>query len=97
MVKLQFLFRNIPHLIHTGGLAEVADVLADFVEQLLLCSLQNVVGPRLLIGSDEVWEVDGGAGLHVLHKGTQLLLQIVVQDCGTLHGVSNVHGGDVPA
>jgi hypothetical protein len=76
---------------------QVPDVLDDSLHLLLLGALDQVVGTRLLVGGDEVRVVDSGQGHHVLHEGAQLLLQVDVQHTSSVHGVRQVHVGDVPS
>mmetsp|Transcript_48962 Transcript_48962/g.123168 ORF Transcript_48962/g.123168 Transcript_48962/m.123168 type:complete len:512 (+) Transcript_48962:227-1762(+) len=85
------------HLVQVVGRLEVADVLAQLLEQLLLGALQHVVGAILLVGSDEVREVDGRQRDDRLQEGHQLTLQIVLEHLAARHGVGHVLLADIPA
>ncbi len=86
------------HLVETVLSLEVADVLADVVEvNLLVVAGDEVVGAVGLVAGDVLGVVDGGHGDHVLHVGAELLLEGVVEDGSTLHGVGHVHVVDIPA
>lgn len=64
---------------------------------LYSASSQNIVSSFSLIGSDELRDVDGRPRLQAYHVGAQLLLKGPVQDLSPAHGISQIHGGDVPA
>mmetsp|Transcript_10260 Transcript_10260/g.24112 ORF Transcript_10260/g.24112 Transcript_10260/m.24112 type:complete len:461 (+) Transcript_10260:306-1688(+) len=77
---------------------EVANVLADLVEVLLLVLAGQHVGRAVgLVGGDEVGVVDRGQRLHVLHQWLQLLLQPEVEHLRAAHGLGEVVPRDVPA
>jgi len=80
-------------------LLELADVRADDLEVNLLVSSRNdIVSTGLLIGSDEVGVVNGGEWLpEKCHMGSDLTLEVIVEDFGTLHGLVHGESGDVPA
>ena len=85
------------HLVHPARLTEVSDVLPQLDEQLLLGGLsQDVVRAVSLVGCDELGQVHGRAGLHRLHVGHELLLDVVVEDSGTRHRIGHVQRRDVP-
>lgn len=76
---------------------EVSNVLPDLLEvDLLVLSRDDVVGPLLLVGSDEVGVVDTGKRLDVLHQGSDLSLEVVGEDLGSGHRGRQVVGRDVP-
>jgi len=54
---------------------EVTDVLTNLLNHLLLGSLENVIGSVLLVGGDEVRDVDTRERLDLLHVRNQLSLQ----------------------
>ena len=80
----------------TVVLLEVTDIGTDLLHHLLLGALEGVVGAGLLVGSDEIGEVDGGERDNLLHVGVQLSLEIVVEDTRALHSVTQVGVVDIP-
>lgn len=76
---------------------EVADVGTDVVDVgLLVRAGDDVVGAVGLVGGDKVGVVDRGEGLEGLHLGLDLALEVVVEDLGAGHGVSEVQARDIP-
>jgi hypothetical protein len=75
----------------------IPDALDDLFHLLLLGSLDDIVGARALVSSDEVRVIDARQWHHGLHVGPELLLQINVQHLGPGHSISQAHVADVPA
>mmetsp|Transcript_6537 Transcript_6537/g.13689 ORF Transcript_6537/g.13689 Transcript_6537/m.13689 type:complete len:212 (-) Transcript_6537:443-1078(-) len=75
---------------------KVADVLSDLVSLFLFRSGQDIVRAFGLVCCDKVRKVHGGERFDLLEVGVELLLEVHVQDLGTFHGVTQVHGRDVP-
>lgn len=75
---------------------EVTNVLADNLNVLLLGAWKNVVGTVTLVGSNEVWVVNGRKWLVGSHLLANLTLEIWLKDSGAVHGISQVHGRDIP-
>lgn len=71
--------------------------MAETLEGLLLRALDNVVSTSLLVASDKGGVKAGGHGLHLGELVADLTLQISVEDIRPVHGLSQVHGGNVPA
>lgn len=81
-----------------GAYLEVSDVLPDLLEvSLLVLSRDDVVGPLLLVGSDEVGVVDTRQRLDVLHQRSDLSLEVVGEDLGSGHRGRKVVRRDVPS
>jgi len=80
-------------------LLEVADIRADLLDELLVGhgGREHVVSTVLLVGSDEVREVDGTEGLHLGHDGDELTLEVVVEDLGALESSTHISTVDIPA
>lgn len=78
---------------------ELLDIIAEVLNVLVasLASLDDVVGTILLVGSNEVRVVDAGKRDHLSHLLPDLGLQGRLKDSSTVHGVSQVHGADIPA
>lgn len=91
-----------PHdndLVETVGGLEVLDVLADLLNVLVagLAAGNQVVGTVLLVGGNEIRVVDGwerGDGSHLLADHG---LEGWLKDSSTVHGISQVHGADIPS
>lgn len=91
-----------PHdndLVEAVGSLEVLDVLADLLNVLVagLGAGDEVVGTVLLVGGNEIRVVDGwkwGDGSHLLADHG---LEGRLKDSGTVHGISQVHGADIPS
>lgn len=77
-------------------LSEVSDVSTKLLYLLDLGAFQDVVGAVLLVGGDEVWDVDGRQRGVLLHVGEELSLEVVVEHLSALHGLSEVQLGDIP-
>jgi len=80
-------------------LLEVADIVADVLDQIVVRHLlgENVVSTVLLVGSDEVGEVDGAERLHLGHDGDELTLKVVVENLGALESSTHISTVDIPA
>lgn len=77
---------------------EVADILADLLNVLpaSLVALQNIIGTILLVGSNEVWIIDGWKWSHLGHFLTNQLLESWLENSSSVHGLGKVHSADVP-
>ena len=84
------------NLIDVVLLLEVADISTDLLHHLLLGTLEGVVGTSLLVRSDEIGEVDGGEGDDILHVRVQFPLEVIFEDTGALHSITQVAVVDVP-
>lgn len=86
------------NLIDSVGELEVADVLSDLVQvSQLIVSGEDIVSSGLLVGGDEVWVVDGREWNDFLDVGSEFLLEVVVENLGASHRLSEVEPGDVPS
>ena len=90
-----------PHdddLIKSVGLFEVSDVLPDDLNVLpFVVSGNDVVGSVRLVGGDELGVKNGWEWDQVLSVGSELLLEIIVEDSGSLEGISDTGAADVPS
>jgi hypothetical protein len=77
---------------------DVPNVLADLLNMLSagLGTLDQIVGAIPLISSDEVWIIDGWQWSHGSHLLGNQLLQSWLEDGSAVHGISQVHGANVP-
>jgi len=80
-------------------LLEVADIRADLLDELLVGhgARKDVISTILLVGSDEVREVDGAERLHLRHDGDELTLEVVVEHLSTLESSTHISTVDIPA
>lgn len=85
------------HLVEVVGGLEVTNIGTDVLDVgLLVRAGDDVVGAVRLVGGDKVGVVDGGEGLEGLHLGLDLALEVVIEDLGAGHGVSEVQARDIP-
>ena len=80
-------------------LLELADVRTDMLKVcLLVFTWDQIVGTSLLVGSDEIGVVDRGERLPEKgHMGSDLTLEIVVENLGALHGFVERKTRDIPS
>ncbi len=86
-------------LVKTVGGLEIAHVLADLLNVLHagLITRDQVISTILLVGGDEVWVVDGWKWLDGSHLFSNHLLEGWLKDGSAIHGILQVHGGDIPS
>ena len=70
---------------------EVANVLLNDFHLFLLGSSEDIVSTFSMVGSNEIREVQGREWNHILHAWVELVLQVLLEDLGTLHGIAEVH------
>lgn len=73
------------------------NVLTDDLNVLLLGTGENVVSTVTLVGSNEIWVVDGRKWLHGSHLLADLLLEGWLKNGSAVHSISQVHGRDIPS
>ncbi len=83
--------------VETIILLKLANVGADMLEMgLLVGAWDEVVRAGLLVRSDEVRVVNGREGLNLSQVRSDLALEVVVKNTGSLHRFVQRQAGDVP-
>lgn len=76
---------------------EGSNVFSDLFEVLLLVvSWKGVISSVLLVGSDEIFVVNSWVRNYIFQVWCELGLEVIFDDLGSSHGVSQVHFTDVP-
>ena len=85
------------HLVQLVFLLETAHISTNMLQvSLLVISGNDVISSIALIRSNVIRVVNGRHGHKVLHMRIHDLLEVIVIDSSTLHGITKVHRANIP-